>query len=613
MIVGVLLACSFPPSLQAGPVAAPMPPPILGVDMAGSFHLGPGTPLVERTAYWTHAPYHAALDDLGASHVVVHLFPEVNAGDANSSVTMAKIAAIESGMRARGRTFELNLEDANYRVSAEIDPGVNEYTRPGGVHRWDLRMEWLDPILPPALPDTSFRGVTLDEIEHMQLTGTQFANQPAPPFDPPNSFDAPGIADVRGLSPEQSFDRLVEACVALRTGHYAGRVPLRTEQIWPDMFPVFARAGMSVAPKLLMDELSAVSISIGLGAAIQYADRVPEFWTLLDMHRYVHEFRFPGHSLEAMRSALLLGYWLGVDGLYVENLDFDGDATHPDADGDGGLLRWADDDHCTVTAHGRVVREFYRDYAPANPRPAHWREYRPRVAIVRLPDGDVGQPGAFFRRRLLGNPEAPPDAISAEWLHVWPILTHGAARAGSITKLALDLYPTNPEPDFFVPIDSVAVFDHHVTGPVLDSVECFVVCGHALSPETFAAIAARVEAGATCVIARRLFDLRAPAPFPAPPPGAWVVVEDFAAPEVATALAPFLGEPDVARFRFARHVVEFRRGAATDSTTVRVIATDPATVTEALLGERGPLAGDDATASGAVDVGDAIRAGSRRR
>ena len=58
------------------------------------------------------------------------------------------------------------------------------------------------------------------------------------------------------------------------------------------------------------------------------------------------------------------------------------------------------------------------------------------------------------------------DDVSAEWLHVWPILTHGVARAEAISVLNMDLYPEERW-DFFVPIDSVAVFDHFVTGPVL--------------------------------------------------------------------------------------------------------------------------------------------------
>jgi len=120
--------------------------------------------------------------------------------------------------------------------------------------------------------------------------------------------------------------------------------------------------------------------------------------------------------------------------------------------------------------------------------------------------------------------------------------------------------------DFFVPIDSVAVFDHLVEGPVLDSVECFVVCGHALSAKTFEAIRARVNKGATCIIARLLYVQHTGEQLA----GNWLVVDSFLDPRIVQTLAPFLGPPDVARFRFASHVVEFEKGSRPDQIEVKV-------------------------------------------
>ena len=205
------------------------------------------------------------------------------------------------------------------------------------------------------------------------------------------------------------------------------------------------------------------------------------------------------------------------------------------------------------------MRDFYTNYVPSHPRSVDWRRYRPRVAIIRLPDGAWGQRGTWTRDTLLGNHEHPMDDVSAEWLHVWPILTHGVARDGAISVLNLDLYPEQRW-DFFVPIDSVAVFDHFVTGPVLDGVECFVVCGHCISPETFAAVSERVREGASCIIARRLHDQHAAQALP----GNWVIVDSFTDPVVEDALQPFLGPPDVARFRFSDGTVEFRCGDDAD-------------------------------------------------
>jgi hypothetical protein len=278
-----------------------------------------------------------------------------------------------------------------------------------------------------------------------------------------------------------------------------------------------------------------------------------------------------------VRSALLMGYWLGAEKIYIENLDFDNSKRqhHPDATMVGGLLNWRDPDHYELTPYGKVLSDFACHYVPAHPRPITWRDYRPRVAIVRLPDGcwgQVTQAGSRespSRDRLLGNRNHPSDAPAREWLQVWSTLTHGVVSPLSLTYFNRKAYPKGIAP-FFVPLDSVAVFDHKVTGPVLDSVECFVVCGHALSPETFAAINARAAKGATVIIARRLYDKYAKKGMK--PGGNWLVVDDFANPAVAAKLKPFLGPPDVTRYQFARHVVEFHKTTDPDAVNVSVKA-----------------------------------------
>ena len=309
-----------------------------------------------------------------------------------------------------------------------------------------------------------------------------------------------------------------------------------------------------------------VVMSIALGAAIQYQDAGTSLWASPDLW---NGGSYPGHSPEALRSALLMAYWLGAETIYVENLDFHKWAPrHPLAAPTGSLLSWTDPEHYEVTPHGRVVRDVYRDYVPQHPRQIRWQDYDPRVAIIRLPDGGWGQPNdkVASRNRLLGNRDLPLDAAASEWLYVWPILTHGTAHAGAISSANPAVYPKGIE-EFFVPIDSVAVFDHEVKAPRLANVDCLIVCGHGLSAPTFRAIRDRVVAGATCVIARRLYAQHASKS----PPGDWLVVDDFKDPRIANKLAPFLGPPDVARFRFKRQVVEFRRAEAPDSITVRVV------------------------------------------
>jgi hypothetical protein len=440
-------------------------------------------------------------------------------------------------------------------------------------------MEWLRPILREGDPSNPFRALIYDEAAHMQLSNNKYSTFP----DPEAGFDRPFFADTHGLPLEEAYERLVAECTRIREEHYEDAMQLNTEQVWPDLFHIFARAGWTAAPKLLKEHLNSIVVSVALGAAIQYQDSGARFWVSPDLWGVLG---YPGHPPESLRSALLYGYWLGAECIYVENVDYHGvpsggtvagnDSRHPEADPRGSLLAWDDAESFRLTSYGEVFREFAKEYVPSHPRAIDWRTYRPRVAIVRLPDGGWGQFDAGdqpfphgeapSRNRLLGNREMPLDGPASEWLHVWPILTHGVAKPGAISYNNPMVYPEMM--DFFVPIDSVAVFDHRVQGEILDGVECFVVCGHALSAGTFADIAERVRRdGAVCIIARRLHALHAGTE---PLPGAWVIVDDFTDPRVAEALQPFLGPPDVARFRFAETTVEFHRGVKPNSVSVRL-------------------------------------------
>lgn len=532
-------------------------PILLGVDNAGFYFHPRDMPGFD---VWGHKPFLDALGELGINFFVYHFVPVTDQGAENESLMLKRLLNIDEGMRAKGLSYVLNNETSNWIKEIEITPGVNEFAHPDGTHRWDIRMSWLSQVLPPVKPGKpALLGVVYDEAEHMQLTGHQFGTD----LKTGEKMDAACFAVTDGLALEDAYDRLVAACRRIRTDHYEGRLQLGVEQVWPDMYHIFANAGWNVCTKILKEHLSSVVMSITLGAAVQYQDRVPGFWVTPDLW-WLGD--YPGHSPEALRSALLTSYWLGADAIYVENLDWPhSKQRHPKAD-EGGLLHWVDQDTYRITTHGKVLQDFAKNYVPNHPRRVDWRDYRPRVAIVRLPDGAWGQKDTAFRDRLLGNRTHPMDDASAEWLDVWPILTHGVARPGAISYNNQRVYPETHY-KFFVPIDSVAVFDHLVTGKALDSVECFVVCGHALSAETFQAIKKRVADGATCIIARRLYDKHAEGTLP----GKWTIVDSFSDETVATALSPFLGPPDVARFTFKDYVVEFRPAEDQDIVSVRVV------------------------------------------
>lgn len=530
----------------------------LGVDDAGSYHWQTtGRPP------WEYPAYFRALEEMGAGFVSVHVWPITDAGAENSARTLRRLGALDDAMREHELDYAINVELSNWLPRLEVTPGVDEFEHRGGVHRWDVRMEWLAALLPPARPGRpALAAITYDECEHMVLSNNKFSNSPE------NSFDKPYLVATHGLSPATAYDRLAAEAERIRVEHYERRVVPQTEQVWPDLFHVFARAGWIVTPKLLKENISPVVMSIAMGAALQYREAGARLWASPDLWNYG---AYPGHSPQALRSALLMGYWLGAETLYVENLDFDDwSPRHPQADAKGSLIRWKNVDEFEFTAHGRVVREFYRDYVPAHPRAIVWRDYDPRIAIIRLPDGGWGQYAAEHgevesRNRLLGNRDMPLDEPASQWLSVWPILTHGVVRPGAISTANRLVYPKGLD-DFFAPIDSVAVFDHTVSASHLANVECMIVCGHDLSAPAFQAVRERAARGGTVIISRRLYDRHASGVLP----GDWLVLDDFNDPRLREKLGRFLGPPDVARFRFRHHVVEFRRGNEPDSLAVSV-------------------------------------------
>ena len=250
LIVAILL-------LTAGLCRAGERPILLGVDNAGSDWI-----YKSDCELASDKQLQKALDELGVNFFVYHLITH----KAESPEAMARrIGSIDAAMRLLGLKYTLNDEEACWYKSVQLEPGVNEFAHPDGTHRWDLRMDWLDQVLPPSKPGPSaLIGITHDECEHMQLTGHQFATYPEPP-----ALDAPRFADTDGKDMEASYNLIYASAKRIHERHYKGRIMNATEQVWPDLFHIFARAGWVTAPKILKENLSSVVMSISLGAAIQ--------------------------------------------------------------------------------------------------------------------------------------------------------------------------------------------------------------------------------------------------------------------------------------------------------------------------------------------------------
>ena len=536
-------------------------PVLLGVNMAGDWHsyTHHGKDCYEYEAWYR------AMADLGAQFADINFLIQdfFTPFPIDAPGVMARLETLDEGMTRHGLKYVLNTELADNATSLVLTAGVNEFENRGdGTHRWDFRMEWISRLLPPGRPGApALIGINYDEADHMTLWGGYGTDD--------RKADTPYFVNTNGMDLEKAYEALVAKCVQIRREHYHNRLPIAAETGFPDMEHIYARAGWALGNKMIKECVNSVDMASFLGAGIEYADRT-DIWTCNDLWKVE---RYPGWSPEALRSSLLMSYWIGASRIYVENMDYHGSPKvprHPQASPAGSLVTWSDPDHYQLTNHGKVVQDVFKNYIPAHPRTVSWRDYRPSVAFIHMPDGDWGQKGSWYRDRLLGNKDHPSDEISHEWLHVWPILTHGVARDGAISLQNFKLYTNARDFPVLVPINNVAVFDHLAKGPVLDSVKCFIVCGQALSRGTFQDIARRVRNGkATCIIARRLYRKYAQGLLP----GDWLIVDDFHDPAIAAKLEPFLGPADVARFRFKGQTVEFRPGQAPDSITVSVTKT----------------------------------------
>jgi hypothetical protein len=222
----------------------------IGVDDCSSYFSRGG-----RDRFWTHEAFFQALRDLGATDLVTHVLPQFQT-DAKAMGRL--LVEMDEALRRHGITYAINNESGNWNESVELTPGRNEYEHPGDIHRWDLRMEWLNPLLAPGQSAPAFRGIVYDECDHMLLSNNRFANKT-------HTFDKPFLVNTTDLNLETAFDKLVEAAAAVRTGHYEGRVQLYTEQVWPDLYHLFARAGWSIAPKELKEGITPVVLSVALG------------------------------------------------------------------------------------------------------------------------------------------------------------------------------------------------------------------------------------------------------------------------------------------------------------------------------------------------------------
>jgi hypothetical protein len=551
--------------------------PDVGVDTAGTFFL-------RNKAYagdgWNFQGWRDAVSDLGAGFLMDHYF-EISTGKSlaeNRAATLARIDRLGAYLSGSGMDYIFNLETANWTERKEYMPGKNLFEPFPNTHFYLVP----EDILSALAKMPGMKAVCFDEIEHVQLNNSRWMVVGA-------KGDKPALADTTHMRLPEAGEALVARMKEIREYHGKHGVATSAEFVWPVMMHLFARAGWTIAPKLMKEGWTPVPVAMALGAGIEYESAGADVWLTPDLWFCGH---YPGHSVDELRSALASAHWLGASRIHVENLDYVNvrgavhvpDAAkgfdystatqgkhHPDAGGwFGSLVQFSNDRDYKLTPYGEVFREYARNYNKANPVPYTWRDARCRVAIVRFEDSCWGQRKSWFADTLLGSKIEKSTPVTEAWFGIWHRLTHGVVPLAGLSFHCRDVKYKQVS-RFFVPAPPTLVFDERIGDehPDFDfrGAKMTFLTGIKVSDRTLGLLRRRVREGMIVAAMAHL----------APPEireqfeksgqrelavddgkGRWIVCREFLGPVVGGALQPFLGPADEMQFQFGDHELVIR-------------------------------------------------------
>jgi len=475
--------------------------------------------------------YMALLKELGAEFYVHHLFPDLQ-----------ELPALIEDCRKFGLRLVVGNEYGN--INGPWSEGANRY---------DIPPEALRTLADSGL----LEALLLDEPEHLQINAAQYRKDEW--FPHWGKLQADSLQEAHGQFVEKVQEGLVPLKAALESNQ-----PVLSEQVFPTLFHAQARAGMTLAPKIMKESFHPLQLGTALGAAKQY-DRA--LWICADLWGPdigawpTRLSGFPGHSPTEFASALRLGYHMGPSHLFVENID--------------GLLLTGEGRKLEKTAFGEEWLRFVREYVPAHPLPYNHRQARATVAIVHSDDSNYGQ-----NERPFGIRELPMPEHSQSIFHAWHLATQGAVPAHgsclhipgySFPRHALQFseppteYPLRegvPEEKYgepihplFQPANSVLAFDAYATAEAIGEPELILLAGSYISDDTLAACRRLAEQGAAVIAGSWLLpeELRRPQRWNGG--GCWLPVDSLLGEDARELAAPYLGSDKLWRQRFGEHTV----------------------------------------------------------
>ncbi|MCE5257481.1 MAG: hypothetical protein LLG44_00295 [Chloroflexi bacterium] len=441
-----------------------------------------------------------------------------------------QIQRIDAWCQEQGVRWIANLEDANWVAEHLDSKGREWYNRPDG------RQYFLfpDDMLSVLGKCQALQGLLYDEAEHMQNCRHLI-----------NQINKPFFYNPDGHEIQNAADEFTAACREIVRHHSQFGLQLYTESVFPVMLGCFARAGMTAVPKILKEGWSPAFYAVALGAALQYGAELwitPDLWGLADWYS-----NYPGHSIDEYRSALLLAYSLGADGIYTENLAYD------NLNLGRGSLIYARPYAYTATDYGEVTRSFKQEYVPVHPRYYRWQDVHPRTAIIRQEDGCWGQRASWLPDTLFGNPNWHSDDVTEGWLRVFHLLSRGVIPPYTLSWHNTEL-ARERNYQVFCPLDGVVVYDHHVRPELLRDLQMIFLTGIAISPQTLTGVQEAVRNGATCIGRPALLpeSIRAGAQLGIVVDGAgqWLASESFLDDAVRELVEPALPAQDELTYTF---------------------------------------------------------------
>jgi hypothetical protein len=526
IVAGVLAAC-LPLFASAGPTTNPSTPFRIGIELPTQV---PVTAAVENS-----------LKDMGIDFVNYYAFVD---GGANS-LDAAKV-----------NTAMLELCD---RLKIDDALSTHHYDPPDAVVKQSAA----------HANGAHFLGVIFDEVEHIRLLCADVYHTPLHLADNSkcDTFEEAYENTLAGYQKlKAKFDQL-------------GAPRVVATHIWPVMLPIAARAGFVPCPKICKELYSPVTMSQGIGAALEYNR---ELWVDCDLWYWA---AVPGHPPEEMRSNLLLAYWLGADAVYIEGAGFNllpaGHQGIPFS-----LMTQMNDDHYQLTPHGEVLRWFCREYVPHHPRAWTFRDIRPSIAMIRFEDTDYGQRLTGPTKNLYDCPNLHSTRDTEAWFGAWNLLTHGTTGTDGLTAFKpsfavaenetlgrepgffpnyLTLPKTTWRHTFFAPMNGAVVFDHLVGYDRLKDIPLLILTGVDVSDETMLAIHRCVSEGARCLAWGPLASKHGFEAWTSGTQivnegkGRFILTDDFDSPAVQAETKSLIGKPEEIRYRFADHDVVLRR------------------------------------------------------